>query len=116
MTWHVCSTPGCGNLHASTGACKTCRTERDTNRRRKGNPYSNKGHRLHFREHVLARDPICTQCLHSPSTVADHHPIDRDQLIQRGLNPNDPQYGRGLCTQCHNRKTASEHGFGKRDT
>jgi len=29
-------------------------------------------------------------------------------LISQGLNPDDPKYGRGLCSPCHSKETA-EH-------
>ena len=115
MTWRVCSTPGCGTLHNGRGQCKTCKATHDRKRRPRGNPYATRGHQQ-FREAVLARDPICTVCLRARSTIADHHPLDRDQLIARGLDPNDPQRGRGLCKRCHDKKTATQHGFNKLNT
>ena len=113
MSWRVCSTPGCGTIHPERGQCAACRAKGDRKRRPKGNPYTTRGHQS-FREAVLARDPICVLCLRARANVADHHPLDREQLIARGLDPNDPQYGRGLCERCHNSKTARDHGFGKR--
>lgn len=68
--------------------------------------YATRGHRLVFREGVLARDPICKMCLRSPSTVADHYPLSRRELVAAGLDPNDPSRGRGLCKPCHDRETA----------
>ncbi|HEY9250797.1 MAG TPA: hypothetical protein VIO38_16770, partial [Rariglobus sp.] len=96
MAWRVCSTPGCGKLHQRTGRCPDCRTQADKARRPHGSPYGTSGHRG-FREQVLARDPICTLCLAARSTVADHYPTERRDLVAQGLDPNDPQYGRGLC-------------------
>jgi 5-methylcytosine-specific restriction protein A len=49
-------------------------------------------------------------CHAKPSVHADHWPIDKKTLIARGLDSNDPKYGRGLCAECHNRSTALEHG------
>lgn len=68
--------------------------------------YTSRGHRLVFREGVLARDPICKLCLRAPSTIADHHPLSRRELLDLGLDPNDPTRGRGLCKACHDRETA----------
>ena len=113
MTWRVCSKPGCGTLHQQRGQCPQCRAQHDQARRPQGNPYATPGHQT-FRNKVLARDPICTLCLAAQSTVADHYPLDRAHLIQRGLNPNDPEHGRGLCKTCHDKHTACDHGFGKR--
>ena len=105
MAWRVCSKPGCPNLHQGTGQCPTCRAATDRARRPHGNPYATPGHRA-FREHVLTRDPICVACLARPSTVADHHPRERWELIEAGENPNDPKHGRGLCKPCHDKHTA----------
>lgn len=104
MAWRVCSTPGCPTLHQGTGRCDTCRAEADRKRRPQGNPYATPGHRA-FREAVLARDPICVECLAARATVADHHPHERRDLIDMGKDPNDPTFGRGLCKACHDRKT-----------
>lgn len=101
----VCSTPGCPNLHRAPGRCPHCRAKADRARRPDGNPYATEGHRA-FRHQVLTRDPICVNCLTRRSTVADHYPHERKDLIEMGLNPNDPQYGQGLCAPCHDSKTA----------
>jgi 5-methylcytosine-specific restriction protein A len=55
---------------------------------------------------VIQRDPICVLCHTAFSTVADHHPKTRKQLLEEGLNPNDPHCGRGLCKPCHDSETA----------
>lgn len=64
---------------------------------------------------MLTRDPICQMCRCAPSTVADHYPTKRRDLIVQGLDPDDPTYGRGLCTRCHNVHTAAESPAGWRD-
>lgn len=101
----VCSTPGCPEVYpaAEGSRCRTHRAEADRNRGSRG--YSTKGHQA-FRVAVLTRDPICVLCRRRPSTVADHHPHSRRDLINAGMNPNDPQHGRGLCAPCHNSETA----------
>ena len=40
------------------------------------------------------------------ATVADHYPDDRRALVAKGLDPNDPDHGRGLCASCHSKETA----------
>jgi 5-methylcytosine-specific restriction protein A len=50
------------------------------------------------------------------ATVADHYPHSRKELIELGLNPNDPQYGRGLDKQCHDQETAIHQRGGWNDT
>lgn len=98
------------------GRCQPCadaaEAKRGTSAQR---GYSGRAHRQGFRLTVLLRDPLCVcadqshghgpECL-TPSTVADHHPLDRRELVARKLNPNDPNHGRGLCEPCHNKHTA----------
>src|SRR5699024_11912286 len=85
-----CSTPGCPNLHKGTGRCPSCRARTDRERRPNGNPYNTKGHQA-FREAVLTRDPICVHCRSTRATVADHNPYERTELIEQGLDPNNPE-------------------------
>lgn len=94
--------------------CPTCRRTADAKRRPNGNPYSTRGHR-DFREAVLARDPICQACMATRSTIADHHPIERVDLVAMGLDPNDAARGQGLCKRCHDRKTAATRTAGWND-
>lgn len=123
MAWHVCSTPGCGKLHEGTGRCDDCRAKADRARRPDGNPYSTRGH-FAFREAVLARHPRCMcrgQCgrhanlCGAVSTVADHDPIERVDLVAAGLDPNDPARGVGKCKPCHDAKTARTKPAGFRE-
>lgn len=107
----VCSTPGCPRLHSGAGKCPECRADTDRMRRPHGNPYTSRGHQQ-FREQVLARDPICVECRADRATVADHAPTERWELVEQGLDPNDPEFGQGLCATCHNAKTAKSFGFG----
>lgn len=97
-----CSQPGCGEL-VKAGRCDEHRTKAEQQRGNRG--YQSSGHR-HFREAVLARQPICVACKRKSSTEADHYPLSRKQLIDMHLNPNDPIYGRGLCKRCHSKATA----------
>lgn len=116
MGYRVCSNPGCPTLHPGTGRCPTCRAAADKQRRPQGNPYRTAGHHA-FREAVLLRDPYCVECKVAWSTIADHYPIERRDLVELGLDPNDPVRGRGLCKPCHDRHTArtSPGGWNKRD-
>lgn len=127
MSWRVCSTPGCPNLiETPARKCDACaRAQRDRARTRGHNPYSTKGHQS-FRRQVLARDPYCTcpgdsgrggcgkhhGLCGNPSTIADHYPYERTELIDMRLNPNDPKFGRGLCKQCHDVKTGKTRPAG----
>lgn len=110
----VCNVPGCPN---PTEASR-CATHRQQARaaRVDNKVYSSTGH-AGFRATVLTRDPICVACHMAVSTVADHHPRTRRELIALNLNPDDPQHGRGLCAACHNKHTAhtSPGGWHRRD-
>jgi 5-methylcytosine-specific restriction enzyme A len=125
MTMRLCSNPDCHQLHEGKGKCPDCRRAADASRRPQGNPYGGRGHRV-FREGVLARDPRCVcpvDCgthaflCGAVSTVADHYPIERVDLVAMGLDPNAPSRGRGLCKRCHDAKTARTRpsGWNTRD-
>lgn len=110
--WSVC--PRCPEPVPKAGMCARCRAASDKDRRPEGNPYSTAAH-LAFREDVLAKHPRCvcpgdcdehTGWCGKVSTVADHHPHERRDLVAMGLDPNDKDYGRGLCKWCHDRHTA----------
>jgi 5-methylcytosine-specific restriction protein A len=113
--WRVCPTPGCPE-YTEGGRCPDHRREAEQRRgsaRQRG--YGRRHERV-FRAAVLARDPrcVCTDegCGHGdpcgrPSVHADHHPLDRRELVEQGLDPDDPKRGRGLCAGCHSRHTAA---------
>lgn len=106
-----CTKPGCPNRATpGSGRCETHRTaSRRQSDAKRGNA-NDRGygseHRFRFRWHVLQHDPVCVLCGKQQATVADHYPQSRRQLEAAGLDPNDPQYGRGLCAHCHNAYTA----------
>jgi 5-methylcytosine-specific restriction enzyme A len=60
-------------------------------------------HRELFRKPVLKRDKYCP--CGALATVADHYPLSRRELVAAGLDPNNPEYGRGLCKPCHDSYT-----------
>ncbi len=110
-----CSIPGCTEL-VTTGRCDPHRQEADRLRGNRHQRGYGRTHEQRFRHGVLRRDPLCVcldrahnhwpACL-APSTVADHHPHTRRELVALGLDPNDPRYGRGLCKGCHDQHTAA---------
>lgn len=102
----VCSIVGCPTLYEGTDSrCQVHQAE--ARAKRVGNRvYSTAGHRA-FRAAVLNRDPICVLCGIAQSTVADHYPIDRVDLVELGMNANDPAHGRGLCKRDHDQHTAA---------
>src|SRR5438128_11879588 len=106
--WGTCSTPGCTEATPpGRTRCPDC-DQQAAARRDPATPRgrSSRKHRL-FRAAVLARDPTCTVCQLAASTVADHYPLSRRELIEQGLDPNAPERGRGLCKRCHDAATAS---------
>ena len=111
----VCSTPRCPNLTPG-GRCDTCQAEADQKRGSASKRGYGHKHRTLFRPRVLAaanylcelRLPGCT----SIATVADHHPLSRRELVEAGMNPNDPKHGRALCKSCHDRETATHQPGG----
>ncbi len=110
----VCSVHGCGTIYpASEGSrCPAHRKEAMRYRDESRDRYTNtRGHRA-FRAAVLTRDPICVLCEVAFSTRADHYPLGRDELVARGMNPNNPEYGRGLCASCDSRQTADRQPGG----
>jgi len=97
----------CGRPVLRAGRCEVhCR---QSERRRGSSSQRGYGvrHRRVFRAAVLDRDPVCVLCGVRPSVVADHFPLSRRQLVSRGLDADDPGYGRGLCESCHNGYTSS---------
>ncbi|TYB69721.1 holin [Nonomuraea sp. PA05] len=100
----VCSTPGCPNL-CDGGRCPECRSAAEKARGSASQRGYGSRHRDRFRTGVLAKHPTCVLCGAARSTVADHHPMDRRELVARGLDPDDPKYGRGLCASCHGKAT-----------
>ena len=107
MPSRICANPGCPKIHdGTTGArCPDCAKTADRAHWARTRAYSSKAHR-EFRAAVLHKDPICVLCRLAISTVADHYPKGREDLIQLGMNPDDPRHGRGLCAPCHNTETA----------
>lgn len=103
------------------GRCPKCQQQGD----RKRGSFAERGytnrHRSTFRKGVLTKHPtcVCTSETHGHaipcgqrSTDADHHPVDRRELVARGLDPDDPRHGRGLCHPCHSKHTGQHQPGG----
>ncbi len=103
--WRVCSTPGCPE-YTQAGRCDGCRAEAEKQRGTARQRGYGREHEQRFRPGVLAKDPTCVLCGQQPSVHADHHPLSRRELVEQGLDANDPRHGRGLCPSCHSRETA----------
>lgn len=115
----VCSRTGCPELTYRGGRCDDCRAEAERARGTAAQRGYGTAHRKVFREAVLKRDPncVCDDAGHGhghpcgePSLHADHWPTEKKDLVAKGLDSNDPKYGRGLCATCHNRWTRQTHG------
>lgn len=109
----VCSTPGCPELvPAGQGRCDECARKAERKRGSARDRGYDRAHETRFRPGVLARHPICQLCGKAWSVHADHHPLDRRTLVLRGMDPNDPAHGRGLCHSCHSIETAKHQPGG----
>lgn len=117
----VCSRPGCPNL-TDKGRCDDCRKTADKARGTATERGYDEAHRRRFRAGVLRKHPLC-QCdqadqhghgqrCYRASEHADHWPLSRRELVERGLDPNDPERGRGLCHRCHSGETAAHQPGG----
>ncbi|MFL6138814.1 MAG: holin [Frankiaceae bacterium] len=117
MTVKVCAVPGCPTIVTDGHSrCPSCRGEADRARGTARERGYDREHETRFRPGVLARNPYCVcqagdhghrpALCGKPSKHADHHPLSRRQLVDAGLDPNDPQHGRGLCGSCHSKETA----------
>jgi 5-methylcytosine-specific restriction protein A len=107
----ICSEPGCPE-YTGRGRCDSCRAEAEQRRGTARQRGYDKQHERRFRKPVLARDRVCVLCRERPSRHADHWPLSRRELVERGLDPNDPKHGRGLCGRCHSSETAQHQPGG----
>jgi 5-methylcytosine-specific restriction protein A len=111
----VCSQPGCPTIYPPTEGSRCAQHRRAADRARgtaRDRGYNTRGHQA-FRAAVLTRDPICVipGCINF-SSVADHYPLSRKELLERDMNPNDPARGRGLCKPHHDSETAQHQPGG----
>lgn len=104
-----CPAPGCPEV-TEGGRCDNHQRQAERTRGSAARRGYGKKHRQRFRRLVLERDICCVLCRNAGkwtlATVADHWPLSRRELEERGLDPDDPEHGRGLCHDCHSRETA----------
>lgn len=102
----VCTHPGCPVLTAQS-RCDDHQRSADLARgtaAQRG--YGGKAYRF-ARRVVLRRDAVCVICHDQPSTVSDHYPVSRKDLVALGVSdPDAPGRMRGVCAPCHGRETA----------
>lgn len=105
----TCPVPDCPEL-TEGGPCAGCRRQRERQRGSASRRGYGKRHRQRFRRQVLARDICCVLCRSEDkwtlATVADHWPLSRRELEERGLDADDPARGRALCKRHHDQETA----------
>lgn len=111
-TLTVCTVAGCPTFTKGGGRCTPCQRDADQARGTARTRGYDTTHETKFRAPVLLRDPVCVVCRKEPSKHADHYPVDRRELVRRGLDPNDPARGRGVCGPCHASATATEQPGG----
>ena len=103
---HRCLT--CPRLVPAGGGtrCGTCRPRTRTF------DYSSRPWRRRSKD-FLRRHPRCIDC-GAPSTVSDHAPVARRDLVARGVpDPDADEHLQPRCAPCHNRRTvAVDGGFG----
>lgn len=110
-----CSRPGCPELTTS-GRCDSCRRDADAQRRARPDQQAyNSPQWRRRRAAYLAVNLFCALC-RAPSTVADHYPISRRDLVDMGVpGPDAPERLRPLCKPCHSRETARHQPGGWAD-
>lgn len=121
----VCSRPGCPTITAG-GRCDTCTKQAE--RGRSDHALRGGGNRASWRNArraCLQRDPVCTctdeahghgvRC-YGASTVADHYPDSKRELIEQGITDTDAlDRLRGICASCHGKHTAETSPGGWND-
>jgi|SRR5579864_2032219 len=114
----ACRTPGCSGYAVERGLCADClkndqapkQTASKFDQRNKWRHlYQLSRWRNRVQPAVIRRDPVCTICHHNPSEVADHIRDHRGdvQLFFDFSNLH------GVCKECHDKKTGTEHGSGR---
>jgi 5-methylcytosine-specific restriction protein A len=117
--YRICSAPGCGAVvPKGQGKCDRCRRERyrELDARRLSPAERGYGSRWRrIQREFLAAYPWCeTEGCDQPAKVADHHPVERVELVRQGVpDPDRWEYLVARCISCHNRKTAQTVGFGR---
>jgi hypothetical protein len=113
-TQRACATFGCPHYTTRT-YCSACEHERE--RERNAAPhrklYSTWAWKCARQERFVLDDFTCVDCGWRDETETgeklhgDHEP-DLVDLLERGLNPFDPEHVRTRCHSCHSRKTAKK--------
>lgn len=119
--WKTCSCVGCAShdkgcpevVPQGTSRCDDCEHTADRARgTATARGYNSPAYRA-SKPVVLRRDPICTVCGTAPSTIPDHWPTSRRDLVAQDVrNPDHPSRMRGVCAPCHRSETAKNQPGG----
>jgi 5-methylcytosine-specific restriction protein A len=118
--FRVCPCLGCTAHEGSCpeltpgGKCSPCRTAGDLRRGTSKERGYNTAHWRARRGAFLSKEEnvFCRLCS-APSSVADHFPLSRRELLDQGVrDPDLPEYLRPLCRPCHSRETAKHQAGG----
>jgi 5-methylcytosine-specific restriction protein A len=99
-----CSVPGCPEL-TSGGRCADHKRQDKARRDADGSAVYGTTRWQRIRKAYLYAHPWCVLCM-AQATVADHYPLSRRELVDRGVDPDTPTHLRPLCVACHNKETA----------
>lgn len=106
-----CPVPGCPEL-TSGGRCVEHRRVDMRIRAERGNAVYGQTKWQRIRKAYIYANPWCVLCGRA-ATVADHWPLSRKQLVERGdPKPDAPKHLRPLCASCHNKETAKHQPGG----
>ena len=109
----MCPEPGCPTIVEGGGRC--ARHGRPTKPRPTTTEQGYGSAWRRVRDRFIARHRVCVDC-GGPSSVADHDPVTRRELVARGdPDPDAEHHLVPRCGPCHSRKTALFDGaFGNR--
>ena len=116
----ACSTPFCsGHAIPGTHKCADCSvpSPESTPLTKGRSPFAHLYNLMRWRrpiyglsDTIIRRDPLCKICNRNASTIADHIRDHRGNLTLFW----DPNNLQGICKPCHDKKTGSTHGGGRR--
>jgi 5-methylcytosine-specific restriction protein A len=110
--YRTCPTPGCSTLvPTGTGKCERCRPAARRKYDQARPSATARGYGAAWRQRriwFLIDHPNCVDC-DGPATVADHDPVPRVELLERGdPDPDAFHHLKPRCESCHNRRTARQ--------
>ena len=99
----MCLTPGCPEM-SDGGRCKSCRARQDRSRQRTSRYYNTIDWKKK-RRRILARDPICVECIVQVPCCPERS-TEVDHITPRAEGGSDDDTNlQGLCHAHHSAKT-----------